>query len=119
MQYGEFHAEGFMLGCLYEIAGYPGAIPSQNPEHLIKGDIFRIINRQRLFTLLDDYEECSQRFACPHEYIRVQRNVTLLDGQQLKSWVYLYNRPVNRLKKIACGDYLEFLGSNHRNASIR
>lgn len=107
-----------MQGCLYEIAGYPGAIAGTNPEHRIKGDIFKITRLHTLLNFLDEYEECSQRFAEPHEYIRVQRNITSLNGQQIKGWVYLYNRSVNQRKKIIDGDYFEYLRKNQKKPFV-
>lgn len=104
-----------MQGCLYEISGYPGAVVSPNPHHSIKGDIFSIRQLEPLLRRLDDYEECSPRFAKPHEYLRIPHVVTDTKGQKLTSWVYLYNRPINKQQKIVGGDYLEFIRANNPN----
>ena len=109
LRYAEFYAEASMQGKLFEIKGYPGVILSDNPQDKVHGELYRIIRRGKLLCLLDEYEECSNRFPRPHEYIRRQIPVTHSDGQLTPAWVYLYNLPVKRLKQIQSGDYVNFI----------
>ena len=96
---------GFFQGLLYEIDHYPGAIPSNNPKHLIAGDIFHLPRPGRVLKMLDDYEECSANYPRPHEYKRLRQNVLLPGGGALSAWIYLYNLPVRSFELIPSGDY--------------
>lgn len=95
-----------MQGCLFEVAGYPGAIESINPDHRVKGELYRILDRKRLFAILDEYEECSNRHPRPHEYRRKIVTIQSIRDDTVSAWAYIYNRSTTRLRKIASGDYL-------------
>lgn len=102
----EFIAEASMRGRLYLLDGYPGAVDSTDFADNVLGELYKVHRPQALFNILDDYEECSARFARPHEYRREQRTVTLTDGRQFTAWVYLYNWDVRHLPQIVSGDFL-------------
>lgn len=102
----EFIAEASMRGRLYLVNGYPGAVDSTDFADNVLGELYRIHRPPALFNILDDFEECSAKFAKPHEYRREQRQVNLPDGRQITAWVYLYNRDVADLTQIVSGDFL-------------
>jgi gamma-glutamylcyclotransferase (GGCT)/AIG2-like uncharacterized protein YtfP len=99
-------ANGSMQGSLYEVDGYPGAIASAEPGERVFGELYRIIDREFLLRELDAYEECTQDFPQPHEYVRKKVLVSRESGGPVLAWVYLYNRDVSHLAQIRSGDYL-------------
>ena len=101
-------------GTLFHVAGYPGAIitPSHK-NHPIHGEVYRLLNPALTLQILDDYEECSERFPKPHEYRRIQQRVTLETGESMQAWVYVYQRSITGLKRIESGDYFAFLPARH------
>lgn len=101
---------GFMPGKLYEVKNYPGAIASPNGlAFRIEGEVYYMHNTKRLLQTLDEYEECTRRFPVPHEYERSKVAITLEDKRSIIAWTYLYNRAVNNLEPITCGNYCRYL----------
>jgi gamma-glutamylcyclotransferase (GGCT)/AIG2-like uncharacterized protein YtfP len=105
-QHCRYYGPASLHGLLYEINGYPGAIESDRPDHRVLGELYGIIKCEPLFTVLDNYEECSVRFPKPHEYVRKKTRVTAEGGDTVLAWVYFYNLTVTGLRNIASGDYL-------------
>lgn len=106
-QHCEFHATGSMCGVLYEVAGYPGAVQSNDAADRVMGELYRVREHEELLEQLDAYEECGPQFPTPHEYIRKLLPIQLDDGSTVVAWVYVFNRPVEQLQKIVSGDYLQ------------
>jgi gamma-glutamylcyclotransferase (GGCT)/AIG2-like uncharacterized protein YtfP len=104
--YAEYVAEGTMLGKLYEVAGYPGAVESGSNDDRVHGEVYRILDNDLLFALLDAYEECSAQFPQPHEYVRKELPIFISGNADIVAWVYLYNHAVTHLRQIGSGDYL-------------
>jgi gamma-glutamylcyclotransferase (GGCT)/AIG2-like uncharacterized protein YtfP len=107
--HSDFFSAGYIQGKLFEVEGYPGAVLSDRENDKVFGELYRISAPKILWPRLDDYEECSARFPQPHEYLREKINVSLPAGEQVKAWVYLYNRDTSNLAQIASGDYLLYL----------
>lgn len=103
--YCEYYSDGTMQGTLYEVCGYPGAIQSGDTNAKVFGELYKLHDRDRVLARLDDYEECSDRFPKPHEYIRKQLSIELIGGGSVAAWVYLYNYDVSKLLQIKSGDY--------------
>ncbi|MBF0275784.1 MAG: gamma-glutamylcyclotransferase [Nitrospinae bacterium] len=103
-----YFSDGYMQGKLYEVNGYPGAIISEDKADKIKGEIYTITVPGQILSHLDTYEECSENFPQPHEYIRKKLTVSTIDGDTVQAWVYLYNRDVSGLTLIKSGDYLSY-----------
>jgi gamma-glutamylcyclotransferase (GGCT)/AIG2-like uncharacterized protein YtfP len=102
----EYFSEGVMKGRLYDVCGYPGAIESSDDNDKVLGELYKMPDRKPVLALLDDYEECSDRFPMPHEYSCKQLSIELAGGGFVVAWVYLYNHDVSSLKQIISGDYL-------------
>ena len=98
---------GVMRGKLYAVRDYPGAIVSSDVHDRVFGELYGILNRKRVLTRLDDYEECSNKFPLPHEYSRKRLPIALPGGGSAVAWVYLYNYDVSNLEQIVSGDYLD------------
>jgi gamma-glutamylcyclotransferase (GGCT)/AIG2-like uncharacterized protein YtfP len=103
---GRFYAEAELPGLLYEVNGYPGAIYLPDCPQRIKGELHRI--DQKLLSVLDQYEECTDDFPLPHEYKRSLCSAFTTNHDTIAAWVYLYNYATHGLKQIESGDYLHF-----------
>lgn len=104
--HAELIATATFQGRLFSVDGYPGAVPSDNPEERVRGELYRLIDEDYLLKLLDDYEECGPGFPDPHEYVREIREVRMEGGETVHAWIYLYNRPTCDLGLIRSGDFL-------------
>ena len=111
MRNANFVSAGFLQGELYDLGSYPAAVLSGYCEDRVQGDVFLLRHAERIFAVLDDYEECGPGYRQPHEYIRTLVEITMPDGSSIAAWTYLYNRPITRLKRIVTGDYLQFLNA--------
>ena len=100
-----YFSDGVMQGKLYEVCGYPGVIQSNCANDKVFGELYKLLDRDRVLARLDEYEECSGGYPKPHEYIRKQLSIELIGGQAVVAWVYLYNRDVSKLAQILSGDY--------------
>ena len=112
-KYSKFEAKGYVYGTLYDVGEYP-AIVLDSVRSKVYGEVYIVYDMDRVFGLLDEYEECSDSFVKPHEYRRVQAEVFLDLGKRVESWVYEYNLPPKGLKPICEGDYMEYLKSRKR-----
>lgn len=109
-----FIDHAFVYAKLYEVNGYPGAIESDNDCDIVYGELYQIINHDILLSLLDKYEECSEDFPKPHEYIRKKINVLLQHSDLVFSaWIYLYNYNVSQLLQITSGNYLQYIENSN------
>ena len=95
----EYFSDGAMQGTLYEVCGYPGAIESSDVNDKVFGELYKMLDR-KVLARLDDYEECSDRFPAPHEYIRKPLSITRSGGDPVVAWVYLYNHDVSKLEQL-------------------
>lgn len=111
-RYCEYFSEGYIQGRLYEIDSYPGVIESDNPNERVKGELYRLNDCKHVLSQLDEYEECSDAYPQPHEYVRKQVLVSLEGGGSVMAWVYIYNKDVSSHQLIESGDYLEFYSAN-------
>ena len=110
----DYFADGLMQGKLFEVNGYPGAIASNNPKETVYGELYRIINSEKIWPLIDDYEGCTDQYPQPHEYLREKRPIAML-GSCISAWVYIFNQDVTGLSQIESGDYLSYLSGKKGN----
>ena len=111
-EHSQYVGEGLISGKLYEIAGYPGVIESNNLAETVTGELYRFEKAEPLLSLLDAYEECSPDFPAPHEYLRKPVQVHLSTGGTLTAWCYVYHRSPRNRKLIESGDYIAFFLSS-------
>lgn len=91
-------------GRLYRVDTYPGFVPDE--EGCVVGDLFRMIDPEKVLAALDDYEECVAPFPEPREYRREMVRVES-DAGPVTAWTYVYARDVGGLERIGSGDFLE------------
>ena len=102
---GRFLSNGSIQGNLFFVTTYPGAILSSAAQDTVDGEVYELEYPEESFATLDDYEECSSRFAEPTQYVRQRVQVTLPNGKAMEAWTYLYSWPVNHLKRITSGRF--------------
>ncbi|MFI0429514.1 gamma-glutamylcyclotransferase [Mariniflexile sp. HMF6888] len=106
-QHSEFVGSGYFNGNLYEILWYPGAVLSDNPNDKVYGHIFKILNAEKTFKVLDDYEGIGDTDEHGNEYKRILIDAYLDSSQPVKTWVYIYNNSTENLKQITSGNYFD------------
>ena len=98
---------GYFFGFLYDLGQYPGAVYDPAGTYRVFGDII-LLQDEKILDILDAYEGVDAWAPPPHEYKREIVEV-FKDDQILPCWTYLYNFPVQSLKKISSGDYLQYI----------
>ncbi|MEO0424622.1 MAG: gamma-glutamylcyclotransferase family protein [Pseudomonadota bacterium] len=86
---------------------YPAALPSQNPNDRVRGEVFRLHDPQTLLPVFDDYEACSPRWEEPHEFLRRKVRVRMDSGDEMTAIAYLYTWDISTAHPIESGDYKE------------
>lgn len=81
------------------MAHYPGVVASDDPTDRVRGVLIKLKNPCRVFPELDAYE------GVPDLYTREPAPITKGDRKQVLAWIYIYNRPVDRLPLIPSGDF--------------
>jgi|SRR5581483_3219072 len=109
-RHARFVGEATFHGQLFDLGNYPGAIPSENAQDLVYGEVYALepLMRNRVLAILDEYEGCSCRSEVLSEFRRENVMITLNDGRRVFSWIYLYNLTETRTP-ILSGDYLRYL----------
>ena len=90
---------------MYEVRNYPGIILSDGPGDIVVGELYLLRAPEVSLKALDRYEGCGPGFSSNAEFIRRREKVKLSNSKELLAWIYLYNRPVGRLKPVSGGDY--------------
>ena len=102
-----FVGEASYQGVMYKVGRYPGVVPSRNSSDQVRGEVYRLRQPALVLPQLDRYEQCRPDLPERAEYIRERQAVRLRNGKRLTAWVYLYNRPVERLPRVPSGDFLK------------
>ncbi len=105
----QFYQRGTLQGRLFDVDQYPGVIQTDTNGYPVHGEVYRVLSPQHLFSLLDDYEGCTEQYPQPHEYVRSVIPITLEDNTTEHAWTYLYTHPTSALTEIHSGDYLQYL----------
>jgi gamma-glutamylcyclotransferase (GGCT)/AIG2-like uncharacterized protein YtfP len=84
--------KGFIYGELYELDGYPGAVPNSQSQNKIRGTILELPSDPGFLSQLDDYEGYDPEDLDASEFVRVRQTVELAGGGTLECWIYRYNR---------------------------
>ena len=109
-----FTSEGFMAGELYDLGMYPGAVYNASSPNKVYGHIFQLKNPTTVLQVLDQYEGCPPDRPQPTEYIRKQVPI-FWENEKKDCWVYVFNLPTAKKKRIESGNYLSFLKNNERH----
>ncbi len=97
---------GSIEGKLYRLGWFPGVVETADPRDRVFGEVFRLVNPDRGFAWIDDYEGCGPRHPEPLPYQRVIAPVTMDSGDKVPAWVYVYKGAVSRARLIPDGRFL-------------
>lgn len=101
----DFIGNGCYQGRLYKIGNYPGAVPSDKVSDQVHGVVYHLRFPAFILDTLDAYEECAPNFPEPTEYARKRQPIRMQAGNTLAAWIYLYNWPTEKLKKVHSGNF--------------
>jgi gamma-glutamylcyclotransferase (GGCT)/AIG2-like uncharacterized protein YtfP len=97
--------EASVHGTLYHLGTHPGAIPDPAVGSEIHGTIFELPEDERVLGELDDYEEFDSGNEAASPFVRRLQPVTLVTGEVLPCWIYVYNREPGGAPRIPSGRY--------------
>ncbi len=103
----DFLGEASCRGRLYVVKHYPGLVLSDAANEIVHGELYRLRAPEDLLREFDMYEACGESFPEPTQYVRQMLQVALADGAPSEAWTYLYNWPVEKLKPIESGRFLQ------------
>ena len=103
--HSQFIDYGYLIGKLYKVADFPGAVLSNNIDEKVFGAVYELKDSYKVFKVLDVYEGIDKTSLEPDLYKRLLINVFLENNTTLNCWVYIYNFPVDSLKHIPSGRY--------------
>jgi gamma-glutamylcyclotransferase (GGCT)/AIG2-like uncharacterized protein YtfP len=106
-KHGKNLGNGYFFGQLFDVGHYPGAIYDALCTEKVFGDII-LLQNDKVLHMLDAYEGVDELNPQPQEYKR-EMIAIFSEGKAVFCWTYLYNHPVQSLKKINSGDYLQYL----------
>lgn len=107
-RFAEPLGKAMMEGKMYMVDYYPGIVPCLSGEkYYVKGELYRLKEPDKLFSLLDKYEEYNPMDPAHSEYVRKKATVFLKsDKQEYEAWVYYFNQSVEDLEFMPKGDFI-------------
>lgn len=105
--------DALVPGRLYDLGGYPGAVPllkgKEEENHWIKGQILEIIDSHRAFRVLDAYEDADINHPKAGLYRREKIEVVPSSDPEtpLNCYIYWANNVPATSPRIADGDWLK------------
>lgn len=107
-KYAEFIDDATYQGKLYKVDYYPGAVPSDDPNDVVQGEVYLLHRADIGLALLDQYEEFGPEFPEPNEYIRRKQTVALKNGRTVMAWIYIYNHSTENLELIKSTSFVQY-----------
>lgn len=102
---GRLVGKGSTEGRLFSLGRYPGLVlPGEGGK--VTGEVYELADAQHTFGWLDAYEGIVPGEHPHNDYERSERPVTLVSGESIVAWVYVYRQPVAPEALIASGDWL-------------
>ena len=94
----EWVGRGSVLGRVYDLGDYPGAVFDQRSSEEIQGEVYKLPMDGKVLEKLDAYEEFQPSRPEDSLFIRVSISVQVKTGKRLKCWAYRVNP--KKLKKL-------------------
>ena len=91
MQKLEWVGKGSVLGRIYDLGNYPGAVFDQRSSQQIQGEIYKLPLDGKVLEKLDAYEEFLPSRPDDSLFIRVVIPVQVKKGRRLNCWAYRFN----------------------------
>jgi len=101
-----FLQKGRFKGRLYDLGEYPGAVFRPANQEYVYGSIYMMNKPEKILKILDDYEGIGEIEEQPDLFVRELIEIET-ETQPAKCWVYFYNLPIDNLKQIVSGRYLQ------------
>ena len=98
---------GAIRAALFDLGLYPAAIPA--PDGHVWGEVYEMTEPALVLPALDEIEGYSADDPDRSLYLRQQTEVVMPDGALAPAFVYFYNAPLGKARRIRSGDYLEHL----------
>jgi gamma-glutamylcyclotransferase (GGCT)/AIG2-like uncharacterized protein YtfP len=95
--------EGSVVGTLYDLGHYPGAVLDAASERRIYGTVFELPEDPELWRELDAYEEYAPELPEASQFVRARTVAKMKDGDSLECWIYVYNRSLAGAKVVESG----------------
>ncbi len=116
-RYAENVDAGYVRGKLYDIGGFPGAVPLKKDEAgqalWVWGTILRLLSPKRVLPILDDYEEVD--FNMPHSGVHRRERIEVFQKsnpeEPIECIVYWINKVPSSAKLIKSGSWAKHLES--------
>jgi gamma-glutamylcyclotransferase (GGCT)/AIG2-like uncharacterized protein YtfP len=102
IEFGTFVSQGTTKGVLLSLGRYPGLVDG---DAIVRGEIYRFADLPAALDVLDDIEDFDATNPDGSMYVRVARPVMTDDGQEVISWLYVYNQPTQGAVPIQSGDW--------------
>ena len=93
-------SKGFVYGVLYDLGGYPGAVPDLRTKNRISGTVLELPEDAGVLRELDVYEGFDPEAPEASEFVRVQQLVEMSEGGAVECWFYRYNCEPDRSREI-------------------
>jgi|SRR5215467_6579400 len=104
--------QGFIIGRLYDVGEYPGAVLNGRPQDKVFGTIYQLPGDPAVLERLDTYEGFDPARPAQSVFVRRRTSINGLSKMKVKGWVYEYNRNVSSLPRIKNGQYPKVAGQS-------
>lgn len=95
---------GFIPAALFDLGIYAAAVPDRDSR--VWGEVYEMRDAEAVLSALDEIEGYRPEEPDAGLYNRAEMRVTFDDGHTANAWVYLYNAPLGKARRIESGDYL-------------
>jgi|ERR1700728_3079318 gamma-glutamylcyclotransferase (GGCT)/AIG2-like uncharacterized protein YtfP len=95
--------EGFVHGALYDLGGYPGAVPDPSSKQKIAGTVLELPEDEGVLRQLDAYEGFDPKAPEASEYTRERQSVQMAAGCVIECWFYRYKWKPDASRAIESG----------------
>lgn len=83
---------------LFDLGEYPGAVA--NGVEKLEGELWLLSDAESALSKLDEYEGFEPDSPSESLFIRQRSEAYLSNGKRVPAWVYFYNQPPRRAKRI-------------------
>lgn len=109
LQPAQLIGSGSVVGRLFNLDGYPGAVPTEDATSRVRGEVYRLSDPTGALRRMDRYEGFVPETPLDCEFRRERVRVTFDSGESRETWIYFYNLSTDALTLIPGGDYATFL----------
>jgi gamma-glutamylcyclotransferase (GGCT)/AIG2-like uncharacterized protein YtfP len=95
--------KGYVYGKLYDLGGYPGAVPDPSSPQKITGTVLQLPEDASILRQFDAYEGFDPKTPEAGEYTRERQSVQLAAGGVIECWFYRYNWKPDASRAIESG----------------